>query len=96
MVSGIPQIYSLTQAFRAEERRSRELAAEFVLLEIAKAGQQTIDELMDYMESLCRTLASQLATNCKSELNLIKDETMVATKKSYLEKLINPTQKYFR
>lgn len=92
LVTGLPQIYSINQAFRPVLRRSKSDAAEFLLLEVARASSATLSQVLDSVEKFCRSLAKTVAEDCKEDLDLILDKE----KNRYLDRITKDNQPYFR
>lgn len=79
------RVYTLSPTFRAERSFSPKHLSEFTMLEVEEAYLESLDELMDRVESFCKFIAYYLSTHCKDDLNVILNET----KYEFFDKILN-------
>ena len=86
---GVNRVYTLSPCFRSEGSVSRKHLCEFMMLELEESFLDSLDVLMDNVESLCKAIVSYLTNECKEEIDLILGKN----DKSYLDSIINSDYK---
>jgi len=70
MCNGIAKVYTFNPAFRAERGRTRRHLSEFWMVEAELAFLENIGDLVNEMEGLVKTAASDILENCKQDIEL--------------------------
>ena len=70
MCNGIAKVYTFNPAFRAERGRTRRHLSEFWMVEAELAFLEDIGDLVNEMEGLVKTAASDILENCKQDIEL--------------------------
>lgn len=82
---GVNRVYTLSPCFRSEASVSRKHLSEFLMLELEETYLDSLEILMNRVESFCKNLLNYLTNECKEEIDLILSKTH----KSQLESIIN-------
>lgn len=90
--SAMSRVYTLSQAFRAEksDMKHNKHLNEFIMFEVEEAFVESLDHLMNRVESVCKFLAYYSKNNCTDDLDVI----MTKMNHKYFDKILN--SKYFR
>lgn len=91
VVSGIPRVYTINQAFTAHRHLSKLNAVENLNFDIVKTG-SSFDEMLDSAENLCREVIEQVKQSEDSEFALILDQN----DNPNFTKILHQNQPYFR
>jgi aspartyl/asparaginyl-tRNA synthetase len=85
------RVYSLSTTFRSEQSRMQNKhLSEFTMFEAEEAFVESLDSLMDRVESICKFVTYYAAQHCKDDFKVIFDKT----KSRDLDKIAN--SKYIR
>ncbi|CAG2100088.1 unnamed protein product [Medioppia subpectinata] len=85
MARSLSRVYTLSQCFRAEQSLSRRHLSEFLMFESEEAFVESVDEVMDRVETICKFIAYYISNNCREDLKLIHKETNY----KYFDKIAN-------
>ncbi|XP_054163238.1 probable asparagine--tRNA ligase, mitochondrial [Oppia nitens] len=86
MARSLSRVYTISQCFRAERSLSRRHLAEFLMFEAEEAFVDTVDELMDRVETVCKFIAYYLSNQCTDDFNYLIKETNYEYFDNFLQK----------
>jgi asparaginyl-tRNA synthetase len=73
--SAMSRVYTLTQTFRAEKSMSPKHLSEFLMFEVEESFVESLDDIMDRVETVCKFIAYYLSQNSSDDLNIVLKKT---------------------
>jgi aspartyl/asparaginyl-tRNA synthetase len=73
--SAMSRVYTLAQTFRAEKSMSPKHLSEFLMFEVEESFVESLDDIMDRVETVCKFISYYLSQNSSDDLNIVLKKT---------------------
>lgn len=68
---GLGKVYTMSPAFRAESSKTRRHLSEFTMLEVEEAFVDSVDQLIDGVEHLCRSVSDHVLNEYQEDFEIV-------------------------